>query len=74
MRTTTFQITPGIYTQRSGPCNGCQKQGVKEGNMKKDAKIIAVSNEKVRQMEINISSMVKEMISQTKKLEIWLLL
>jgi len=42
MRTTMSQIGPGMYTQRTGPCDECGGQGVKAGNMKKDTKIIEV--------------------------------
>lgn len=46
MRTTMSQIGPGMYTQRTGPCDECQGQGVKAGNMKKDTKIIEVTIDK----------------------------
>lgn len=46
MRTTMSQIGPGMYTQRTGPCDECQGQGVKAGNMKKDTKIIEVQIDK----------------------------
>jgi DnaJ homolog subfamily A member 2 len=46
MRTTMTQIGPGMYTQRTGPCDECQGQGIKAGNMKKETKIIEVTIDK----------------------------
>jgi DnaJ family protein A protein 2 len=46
MRTTMSQIGPGMYTQRTGPCEECAGQGVKAGAVKKDTKILEVTIDK----------------------------
>lgn len=46
MRTTMTQIGPGMYTQRTGPCDECGGMGVKAGSTKKDTKILEVTIDK----------------------------
>lgn len=42
MRTTMSQIGPGMYTQRTGPCDECGGMGIKAGSTKKETKILEV--------------------------------
>ena len=46
MRTTMSQIGPGMYTQRTGPCDECQGMGIKAGSTKKETKILEVTIDK----------------------------
>ena len=45
-KTTMTQIRPGMYTQRTVPCDDCGGRGIKAGSIKKDTKILEVTIDK----------------------------